>query len=327
MKKEIEIWRVLPSNENYLISDLGRVQVLPRLTKSGSKLKGKMIKPYLGSNGYFRVKIARKNRLVHQLLAEAFLNHIPCGHKIVVDHINNIQTDNRLVNLQLISNRENSSKDKKGGTSKFVGVSYLKRDKKWRARIRINDKQIFLGSFKSEKEASKYYKNALTCVEENRIDEIKIKEPNFSSKFKGVSLHKLTKKWMSFIRINGKDKYLGLFNSEEEAAKYYQDALTCIEESRIDEIKVKKYKLSSNYKGVHWYKPSKKWRSQITINKKKKHIGFFLCEEEAAKAYQDELNKLNRVSSDFCEEGEHEVIAHSGYCGICNKKIGCVVII
>ena len=32
-KKETEIWRVLPSNENYLISDLGRVKVLPRITQ------------------------------------------------------------------------------------------------------------------------------------------------------------------------------------------------------------------------------------------------------------------------------------------------------
>ena len=41
-KKETEIWRVLPSNENYLISDLGRVQVLPRLSKTGRKFKGKI---------------------------------------------------------------------------------------------------------------------------------------------------------------------------------------------------------------------------------------------------------------------------------------------
>lgn len=198
-KQKTEIWKVLPSNENYLISDLGRVQVLPRLTKSGRKEKGKILKPCLGSKGYFLVNIAQNKKYVHQLVAEAFLDHKPCGHKIVVDHINNVSIDNTLVNLQLISQRENLSKDKKGGTSKYVGV--------------------------------------------------------------------------------------------------------------------------------HWCKKYKKWRSKIHINEKVKHLGYFNSEKEAAQAYQDELNKLNRVSSDFCEEGEHEVIAHSGYCGICNKKIGCVVII
>ena len=48
-------------------------------------------------------------------------------HKLVVDHINNDPLDNRLENLQLISHRYNLSKDKKGGSSKFTGVSWDKR--------------------------------------------------------------------------------------------------------------------------------------------------------------------------------------------------------
>ena len=198
-KKETEIWRVLPSNENYLISDLGRVQVLPRLSKTGRKFKGKICKLSLNNQGYLCVAIGQSPKRVHQLVAEAFLDHVPCGNKIVVDHINNDSKDNRLINLQLISQRENLSKDKKGGTSKYVGVSWGNQMNKWR----------------------------------------------------------------SDIAINGKQKYLGCFHSEEAAAE----------------------------------------------------------------AYQDELNKLNLFSSDFCEEGKHEIIAHSGYCGICNKKIGCVVTI
>ena len=75
-KQEIEIWRVLPSNENYLISDLGRVQVLPRLTKDGRKLKGKIINQNFDASGYSRISIGGKTRTVHQLIAEAFLNHI-----------------------------------------------------------------------------------------------------------------------------------------------------------------------------------------------------------------------------------------------------------
>ena len=31
------------------------------------------------------------------------------------------------------------------------------------------------------------------------------------------------------------------------------------------------------------------------------------------------------VKSSYCEDGHHEVMKDNGYCGICNKKIGCVV--
>lgn len=42
-----------------------------------------------------------------------------------------------------------------------------------------------------------------------------------SSKYKGVSWHKNAKKWTSYIRHNGKLTHLGLFSSEEEAARAY----------------------------------------------------------------------------------------------------------
>jgi len=227
-KQETEIWRVLPSNENYLISDLGRVQVLPRLTKDGKKLKGKIIKPYLGNNGYYKVHISEKTKEVHQLLAEAFLNHIPCGLKIVVDHINNVKTDNRLINLQLITHRENSSKDKKGYSSEYVGVYWDKQNKKWKSQIKFKGKTKHLGSFNSEENAAKYYQDALTCVQENIIEYIKVKKPKLTSKFKGVCWKKTNKKWISQINIKGKRKHLGSFNSAEEAAEAYQNALNLI---------------------------------------------------------------------------------------------------
>ena len=47
---------------------------------------------------------------------------------------------------------------------------------------------------------------------------------NTSSIYKGVYHHKPTKKWMSYIRINGKLKNLGLFENEKEAARKYNEA-------------------------------------------------------------------------------------------------------
>ena len=43
--------------------------------------------------------------------------------------------------------------------------------------------------------------------------------------------------------------------------------------------------LSSKYKGVSWDKRYEKWQAYITINRKKRHLGYFISELEAAYAY------------------------------------------
>lgn len=43
---------------------------------------------------------------------------------------------------------------------------------------------------------------------------------------------------------------------------------------------------SSKFKGVYWHGQHQKWASSISINKKRTHIGLFLNENDAAKAYE-----------------------------------------
>lgn len=45
-----------------------------------------------------------------------------------------------------------------------------------------------------------------------------------SSKYKGVCWHKRNKIWGAQIRVNGKQKYLGDFKTEEQAAHAYNEA-------------------------------------------------------------------------------------------------------
>lgn len=70
----------------------------------------------------------------------------------------------------------------------------------------------------------------------------------------------------------------------------------------------KKSKSSSIFKGVTWSKKYKKWESNITCRGKRKHIGYFHCEQEAGHAYNKasielhgEYARLNPVGA---KEGE-----------------------
>jgi hypothetical protein len=51
--------------------------------------------------------------------------------------------------------------------------------------------------------------------------------------------------------------------------------------------KSKQANTSSNYKGVYWNKQAQKWHVQIQVDGKKKYIGLFLSEIQAAIAYNN----------------------------------------
>lgn len=78
------------------------------------------------------------------------------------DHINGNGLDNRKENLRVATitqNRWNRGKSH-NNTSGFKGVDWCKRDKKWRAKIEVNKKSVFLGLFKDKLEAVKVYNAA-----------------------------------------------------------------------------------------------------------------------------------------------------------------------
>jgi hypothetical protein len=54
-------------------------------------------------------------------------------------------------------------------------------------------------------------------------------------------------------------------------------------------------KTTSSFPGVSWKKSNKKWQVRIEINGKLKHLGLFLREEEASKAYERKVKELNLI--------------------------------
>lgn len=170
---EEEIWKDIPGYEGYYqVSDLGRIKSLSRKrvenqVKSPTR-REKILKSGVDGIGYLNYKICiqGKNKTFtgHKLVAMAFLGHVPDGtHKVVVDHINNIKTDNRLSNLQLITQRENMSKDRKS-VSKYTGVFFSKTKLKWETKLHINKKSVYLGVFEYENIAAEMYKKALKYI-------------------------------------------------------------------------------------------------------------------------------------------------------------------
>jgi len=145
-----EIWKYVVSNNDYKVSNLGRVKSL----KWG---KERVLKQGCTVNGYALVILhsggIKKTRNVHQLVAEAFLNHIPNGNSMVVNHIDFNKKNNNIKNLEVVTHKENGNMAHIKSTSKYVGVFWCKSNKKWISTLCINKKQIRLGYFKNEYEA------------------------------------------------------------------------------------------------------------------------------------------------------------------------------
>lgn len=76
------------------------------------------------------------------------------------DHINHNGLDNRKVNLRLATRCQNAWNRRKPNVksrSKYKGISYHSRDKRWSARIQVCGEQKYLGLFKDEVEAARAY--------------------------------------------------------------------------------------------------------------------------------------------------------------------------
>jgi hypothetical protein len=156
-------YKEIPGYSKYGISESGEVKDLET---------GKIKKPILHISGRLRIGLRSdegkgKSLKIHQLVAMAYLGHEPCGHERVVDHIDNNPLNNHVSNLQIISHRENASKDtwRKNPSSQYIGVIWAKPSQKWRASIRINGKSKHLGYFTTELEAHEFYQLALNNID------------------------------------------------------------------------------------------------------------------------------------------------------------------
>ena len=250
-----------------------------------------------------------------------------------VDHINRNSLDNRRENLRVVSASENTHNRSKFGfcdrASKFHGVGWFAGGK-WKAQITFKGEDIYLGLFDSESEAAevfdlaalKYYKNNACLNFPDQIDKYigqlasgvnpkKSKTVIPTSKFEGVSWSGSTKSWMANITFRKERQYLGIFPTEEEAArardlgaikligrhatlnfpKLRQEYITQLENG-FDPIPTKHVR-TSKFKGVTFRKDigGGRWQAYVTENGKRKYLPGTFETEHIAKSARDEYLK------------------------------------
>lgn len=109
--------------------------------------------------GYKHGKLLGKKYQAHRIIWKIVHGEDPD----TIDHINNNPSDNRIANLRSCSVAENSRNYKKPmtGTSRYRGVCWLKRDRKWAARISNGSGgKRHIGDFTKEIDAAKAYDKA-----------------------------------------------------------------------------------------------------------------------------------------------------------------------
>lgn len=127
-----ERWRKIPFFTGYEISDRGRV-------RSFKRTRPKILKPEYFSRGdrkktYLRVTLQvrgrKKHRKIHRLVALAFLPRVK--GKNTVDHVDGNTHNNRVTNLEWVTNAENIKRAWDNGLMKHrrVGRGKVRRNKR-----------------------------------------------------------------------------------------------------------------------------------------------------------------------------------------------------
>jgi hypothetical protein len=147
--KEIELYdtklRVYPNGDIW------------RLYKGGGKgfKKGewKIAKVVANGEGYLHIEIDGHQTKCHRIVGYVYLGLDITNTKLQIDHKNRIRNDNRVENLEIVTNQQNCF-----NKSNVKGYCFYKKTGKYHAKIYVNGKNISLGYYDTPEEASaKYY--------------------------------------------------------------------------------------------------------------------------------------------------------------------------
>jgi hypothetical protein len=121
------------------------------LIDKGDLKKISMCGWHIGSGGYGLVKNKKYEGLMHHFI----MGKPP--KNMVTDHINRNKLDNRKCNLRIVPHYINTRNtgNHRTNTSGFKGICWCKKDKRFKAKLSVNNKTINLGQFKDIQDAVK----------------------------------------------------------------------------------------------------------------------------------------------------------------------------
>ncbi|ARF12268.1 HNH endonuclease [Klosneuvirus KNV1] len=181
-------------------------------------------------NGYIKTTTKGKHWQMHRFIMKV------TDSNQKVDHKNHNIFDNRKSNLRILTAAKNSANRKKKAiaSSKYRGVCYVNRTKKYHVGITINNKRHCLGYYDNEDDAGMAYDRFMV---HNKIDYIELNFPDKReeyltetyvsplkqkfSQYRGV--HKFQNKYRATIQVNKKFVHISFSELEEECAKKYDE--------------------------------------------------------------------------------------------------------
>jgi hypothetical protein len=127
MHDATERWLPIVGYEGfYEVSDLGRVRSLPRVTRDGRRIAGRILALGRHKHGYPVANLWMDNRYrtrtVHALIAEAFLGPVPDGME--VRHVDGDAARCVLLNLTYGTHAENMQDTLRHGTNDHAGRTH-----------------------------------------------------------------------------------------------------------------------------------------------------------------------------------------------------------
>lgn len=305
-----EIYKKIDGYENYEVSNFGNVKSL-NYKKTG---KERLLKKTIGGTGwYYYVSLSKNGKLkiftVHQLVAMAFLNHKPNGYSVVINHIDNNPLNNHVDNLELVSQRYNTSSHKTD-----PGLRYNEKKEKWTVNIRINNKNMYLGSFDNKNNAQSIYDNAIKNLDKFTGD-VRLFRNLINPKSRkyediGIAIDTKNGGYIVYVKIDGKNIYIGRYNDKEIAKQMHGKAINNLINYNGNNDDFRKLIDPDSQKDRGVYLNNNKWRACIRINKIKIDLSSFNTKEEAKKVF--DFAKTNRHIFDgdkkkfkeFCLLGE-----------------------
>ena len=117
-----------------------------------AKYAGKEAFTCIANNGYFVGRIRGRNYLAHRVIWAIVHGEWPEDQ---IDHINGDRTDNRVSNLRPADTTANAMNMglRSDNQTGCAGVGWLPKQKKWRARIKVDGREKYLGHFDTFEEA------------------------------------------------------------------------------------------------------------------------------------------------------------------------------